>query len=227
MPLARSHREGPEADCYAEASGLVIGADEVGRGALAGPLTVAAVAFPAELFAGELPEDLAGVSDSKTLSPAERALQVPAIRARSSFAAIVHISNRRVDEIGINPATRIALEYLVARFRRCGLAPAQLLLDGRHDFHLGRAMPELRCRTIVGGDRECLSIAAASVLAKEARDGRMRRFGRLFPEFGFEKHKGYGTREHMLALDLAGPCALHRKSYLRANTLQLELPWLT
>ena len=225
MSLSSSHLEGPEAAHFAVEQDHILGADEVGRGALAGPLTVAAVAFPAEVFKVHLSDGLEGVTDSKLLSPARRAELVPCIRQKVAFFAVVHVSNRIVDRIGINPATRFALERLIARFESAGFRPKQLLLDGRHDFHIERFNPTIECRTIIGGDSASLSIAAASILAKESRDARMLRYASIFPEFGFDRHKGYGTRDHQRVLDLVGPCVLHRRTFLRGENTQLELEW--
>ena len=225
MPLSRSHLEGPEAAHFSQSRAPILGADEVGRGALAGPLTVAAVAFSPEVFQKPLCAGLDEVTDSKLLSPGKRAELVEAIQSSALFFGIVHVSNRMVDRIGINPATRFALERLMLRFGNAGFLPRHLLLDGKHDFHLERFNPSLVCKTIIGGDSASLSIAAASILAKEARDARMKKFAVLFPEFSFDQHKGYGTRTHLLALNLLGPSILHRRTYMKAEQQQLELEW--
>lgn len=227
MPLSCSHQEGPEAAHYQEHHAPALGADEVGRGAIAGPLTVGMVSFPAGIFQNSLSQALTEVTDSKQLSHEKRALLVPAIRQTASFWAVVHLSNKWVDSHGINPCTRLALERLLRRSGVAHLPGTLLLMDGKHKFHIGMNYPDLHCRTIVGGDASVLSIAAASILAKEARDARMQRFADFYPGYGFEKHKGYGTAEHLKAVAELGPCPLHRLSYLPKEDQQLELSWET
>ncbi len=184
----------------------VAGVDEVGRGSLFGPVFASAVILspPAEVFL-----TAAGLTDSKALSPRKRAALVPLIRSRAEAWAIGQASAADIDRLGIRSATEFAMVRALQRLP----APIHLLLvDGN--------LP-LRCwsgpqRTLVGGDRLCAAIAAASVLAKEERDALIRRLAPRFPGYGLERHMGYGTALHRQALQERGPTALHRRSFLRA-----------
>lgn len=193
---------------------LVGGADEAGRGALAGPLVAAAVLLePAALTRGER-RGLAALDDSKRLSAAERERLVPLVLAVARRVAVRVVAPGEVDRGGVHRANLAALAGALA-----GLdAPddAVLLSDG---FRL----PALRAaRGVVGGDASSAAIAAASVIAKTARDRAMHRAAERFPAYGFERHVGYGTPEHLRALADHGPCALHRRSF--APCSQLALP---
>ncbi|MEX2162195.1 MAG: ribonuclease HII [Anaerolineales bacterium] len=180
----------------------VAGIDEVGRGALAGPVYAAAVILPerhsilAELF---------GVRDSKQMTPEEREEWAPAIKDKARAYSIGWASCREIDRYGIVPATKLA-----ARRALKGLAalPQHLLLDY---IHLEKV--DLPQTAILGGDARCLSIAAASVIAKVARDAELRKLDTRFPRYGFAAHKGYATDEHRAALKKHGPCAQHRFSF--------------
>ncbi|MEW6240695.1 MAG: ribonuclease HII [Chloroflexota bacterium] len=185
-------------------SGLlrVAGLDEAGRGALAGPVCVAAVILPA----GDphLARTLAGVRDSKQMTPPARDALAPRIKATALGWAVAFASAQEIDQLGIVPATRLAgLRALEA------LNPDYLLTDFRLEF------PELDIpqTALVKGDQKSLSIAAASVLAKTARDALMRELDARHPGYGLGKHKGYGTPAHRSALRRLGHSPIHRKTF--------------
>ncbi|MBC8130829.1 MAG: ribonuclease HII [Rhizobiaceae bacterium] len=187
---------------------LVAGVDEVGRGPLAGPVFAAAVI----LDRGAIP---VGLADSKTLSAAERERLNGEI-LRTAMVSIASASADEVDRLNIRGATLLAMRRAVA-----GLAarPCHVLIDG-HDI-----APGLACKgtAVVGGDGLSLSIAAASIVAKVARDALMRRLCAAFPAYGFGRHMGYGTPQHLDALARHGPCRFHRQSFspIRQRVLAL------
>lgn len=179
----------------AAAGEIVAGIDEVGRGPLAGPVLAAAVI---------LLRPVAGLADSKRLSPAARERLCPAIRA----AAVVGLgaaSVAEIDRLNILQATFLAMRRAVARL---AVAPDRLLVDGN------RAPPlAVATRCIVGGDASEPAISAASIIAKVARDRLMARLARRYPGYGWERNAGYGTAEHVAALLAGGPTPHHRLSF--------------
>jgi ribonuclease HII len=181
------------------------GVDEVGRGCLFGPVFAAAVILPPR---AEAPLASAGLTDSKALSPRHRAELVPLIRRLAGGWAIGQASAAEIDSLGIRSATELAMLRALQRLD----GPLQLVLvDGILPLRLWPG-PQ---RTLKGGDRLCAAIAAASVLAKEERDGLIRRLAPRFPGYGLERHVGYGTAFHRQALQTLGPTALHRRTFLR------------
>ncbi len=177
----------------------VVGVDEVGRGPLAGPVGVAAVI----LNPADLPE---GINDSKVLSAARREALSAIILAKAHAVAIAFASAEEIDLYNIRGATLRAM----ARAVRALAVPADFaLIDGR-DVPEGLPCPG---RSVIGGDGLCLSIAAASIVAKVARDRLMARLDLHFPHFGFSSHCGYATLAHRRALQEHGPTPLHRKSF--------------
>lgn len=186
------------------ASGLVqvAGIDEVGRGALAGPVYAAAVVLPrretilAELF---------GVRDSKQMNPEEREDWAPAIKAKALAFGIGWASCKEIDRYGIAPATRLAARRAL---KALPVAAEHLLLD-----YITLDKVDQPQTAILGGDARCLSIAAASVIAKVARDAELRQLDTRFPRYGFAAHKGYATDEHRQAIKKLGPCPQHRHSF--------------
>jgi ribonuclease HII len=185
---------------------LVAGVDEVGMGPLAGPVVAAAVVLPDE-------PDLPGLDDSKRLAPAARERLAGAIREQALALAIGTVAPDEVDRRNVYQA---GLEAMRQAIRGLLPTPDHLLVDGRSIP--GLDLPQTR---IVGGDRSDGSIAAASIVAKVHRDGLMRRLERRYPGYGFARHKGYATREHLEALRRLGPCPVHRRSF--APVLQLSL----
>ena len=175
----------------------VAGLDEAGRGPWAGPVVAAAVILPA----GRVPD---GIDDSKRLSRERRAELYERIRA-SATVGVGEASVGEIDASNILQATMLAMRRAVEAL---GTPPSHALVDGNR-------LPVLACpaRAVVGGDSRSLSIAAASIVAKETRDRIMRRLARLHPGYGWERNAGYGTREHARALDTLGPTPHHRRSF--------------
>lgn len=189
------------------AAAITAGVDEVGRGCLAGPVYAAAVILPAR-------HGLIGLADSKQLSAERRELLAPKIRARALAWAIGSATVEEIDRLNILRATFLAMARAV---QALALRPELCLVDGNQ-------VPELGCpvRAIVGGDATVRSIMAASIIAKVARDAELLRLDQQHPHYGFARHKGYGTPEHLAALRRHGPCAVHRMSF--TPCAQIELP---
>ena len=181
----------------------VAGLDEAGRGAWAGPVCAAAVVLPLEC--PDLADLLDGVCDSKQLSPARRESLLPIIQKVAEAVGVGWASHTRVDEIGIVAATRQAMAHAVASLD--GKANA-LLID-----HVRLPEIELPQRAFSKADVRCLSVAAASIVAKVTRDRLMVALDRDLPGYGFARHKGYGTRQHREALARLGPSPIHRMSW--------------
>lgn len=192
-----------EAAVWAEGR-LLVGVDEAGRGPLAGPVVAAAVVFPA---GSPL---LEGVRDSKTLSAARREALALLIRAATVAVGVAAASVREIDELNIRVATALAMRRAVARLlRRLPATPApRLLLDGLRMPELGYAHDAL-----IDGDAACHSIAAAGILAKTVRDRLMRQLSQHHGDYGWERNCGYGSAEHLAAIELHGPTAHHRRSF--------------
>lgn len=186
------------------ASGItaVAGMDEAGRGAWAGPVFAAAVILPPD---EGLLEQLPGVRDSKLMTARQRSKWAAVIRSMAAAWGVGNAEADEVDALGIVPATRLAMTRALAA---CGCDAQHLLVDA---LRLPKvAIPQ---EALIKGDRRSLSIAAASVLAKTARDQVMLEWDAAFPGYGFAHHKGYGTAFHRAALDEMGPCVLHRRSF--------------
>jgi ribonuclease HII len=183
---------------------LICGVDEAGRGPLAGPVVAAAVIL-CDGF------DIAGLDDSKRLTPQKREIQRERIINSKSLWGIGIVEHDIVDRINILQATFLVMRQAIAAI---GITPEIVLVDGR------LKIPELlyNQRPIVGGDGSEACIAAASILAKTHRDDLMRKYAEEFPDYGFEKHKGYGTAEHLANLLRLGPCPIHRKSFYPVST---------
>lgn len=177
----------------------VAGVDEAGRGPLAGPVTAAAVI----LDPGNIPK---GLADSKTLSAARRDALAEDICARALAVCVASSPAALIDEINIRQATFHAMTRALAGL---ALAPAHALIDGR-DVPPGLICP---ASALVKGDATSLSIAAASIIAKTARDRLMRMMAAHYPVYGFARHMGYPVPAHLAALAQHGPCPLHRKSF--------------
>ncbi len=181
----------------------IAGMDEAGRGALAGPVAVGAVILPAD---PNVSKTLAGVRDSKQMTPRQRQTLAPCIQQAARSWSVAFASTEEIDGLGIVAATRLAalraLQGLI-------LLPAYLLTDFRLE------LPELDISqtALVRGDRQCLSIAAASVLAKTARDALMAELDSHYVGYGLGKHKGYGTLAHQRALVRLGPSPIHRRTF--------------
>lgn len=191
-----------EATLWAQGLEWVAGLDEVGRGALAGPVAAASLILPADL---SLMEKLSGVRDSKQMTPAERAYWSVRLRKIAVAWGIGFASHAEIDSLGILPATRLAMQRALATLP---ISPQHLLID----YLL---LPEVAIpqTALTKGDVRSLSIAGASILAKTARDALLVALEAEFPGYGFKAHKGYGTQQHLLALRDLGPCPVHRRSF--------------
>ncbi len=185
---------------------MIAGVDEVGRGCWFGPVFAAAVVLPE---AAHQPLAAAGLTDSKALTARRRAQLVPLIEQQAQAWALGQASAREIDQLGIRTATERAM--LRALQRLPAPQPSLVLVDGVLPLRLWDG-PQ---RTVVRGDSQHLEIAAASVLAKQARDALITRLAERYPAYGLERHAGYGTAVHRQALLEQGPTALHRRSFLR------------
>nr|WP_246203125.1 ribonuclease HII [Sphingomonas lacunae] len=190
---------------------MIIGVDEAGRGPLAGPVVAAAVLL--------CPDGITGLNDSKKLSEKRRIHLEAEIKAKCRWAiGIVDVAE--IDRINIFQATMLAMTRAVAALGIEG--DAEILIDGNMTPQGRVEAWRWPARAIVGGDALEPSISAASIIAKQARDAMMIEACATFPGYGFSRHKGYGTAEHMEALDRLGPCPLHRQSFAPVRA-QLEL----
>ncbi len=186
----------------------IVGIDEVGRGPLAGPVAAAAVALP--LHRKDLSSRLRGVRDSKAMSAAQRESAAAAIKELAIAWGIGCSSAAEIDQLGIVPATRAAMQRAFNQaLAKTPIQPDCLFLD----YMLWPERRDIPQVSIVDGDKRSLSIASASVIAKVWRDALMRRLDADYPEYGFARHKGYGTVIHLRALRRYGPCAEHRRSF--------------
>ena len=195
---------------------IIAGVDEAGRGPLAGPVVAAEVVFPAATIAAGLPPELAGLNDSKQLTPQSR---------EQFFAALTSCPGLRFAVAQVGPADIDRLNILRATHQAMNEALAQLSPPPEHALVDGLRAPSLRFAhtAVVRGDSLSFSIAAASVIAKVTRDRLMAAYDRLYPVYGFAQHKGYGTPDHLAALAKHGPCPLHRRSFAPLKLAQGEL----
>ena len=185
------HREGVQ---------LVCGVDEAGRGPLAGPVSAAAVILPE----GSV---ITGLDDSKKLTEKKREAMYDVIREKAVAYGIAFATVEEIEELNILSAALLAMERAIGKLDP---APELALIDG--NTTRGITVP---ARAVVGGDGKCACIAAASVLAKVTRDRYMRELALKYPQYGFEKHKGYGTKAHYAAVDEYGLCPEHRPSFFK------------
>ena len=184
----------------AEGYQAICGVDEAGRGPLAGPVCAAAVILPPGF---EIP----GLNDSKQLSDKKRRELFPTIQREAVAFGIAFVDEKTIDEINILNATFTAMRSAIEQLR---VKPDLALIDGNRVVDFGvTAVP------VVKGDAKVASIAAASILAKVARDEYMERMDALYPEYGFAVHKGYGTKRHYAAVDQYGLCPIHRRTFFK------------
>ena len=179
---------------------LICGVDEAGRGPLAGPVCAAAVILPPHA-------DIPGLNDSKKLSDKRRRELFPVIKETAVAYGIGIATHEEIDEINILQATYLAMERALGNL---GVKPELALIDGNRARDFG-----LPVETVVKGDSRSASIAAASILAKVTRDDMMLELANTYPQYGFEIHKGYGTKAHYAALDEHGISPIHRMSFLK------------
>ena len=189
---------------------VVVGLDEAGRGALAGPVVAAAVFINSKHQAPNSKKSgifLKGVKDSKKLTQKKRE-ELYQLIVKCPFLewGIGKVSERVIDKINILEATKLAMKKAIKKLKR---KPDYLILDG--NFKLDLPIPQ---KSIVKGDEKIFSCAAASIIAKVTRDKIMEKYAKKFPKYGFEKHKGYATKFHLKILKKYGPCKIHRKSFL-------------
>jgi ribonuclease HII len=187
-----------EARAWRLGLGRVAGIDEAGRGPLAGPVVAAAVILAPD-------RRVKGLADSKLLTPERREELFAVIQERALGVGVGAVDHETIDRINILEATRRAM---AAALTALSVVPELVITDFV-------SLPALPCpqRNLVAGDRRCASVAAASIVAKVTRDRLMLDFDRRFPEYGFARHKGYATVEHVAALDRHGPCPIHRRSF--------------
>ena len=196
-----------ERQYYAEGTKLIAGVDEAGRGPLAGPLVIAAVVMPEEFF-------ISGLNDSKQISASKRDKLYDEILQKALSVSVNVVSISNIDELNIYRATQQ------------GMAEVLLHLDKQPDVALIDAMPveagDIKTVSLVHGDALSASIAAASIIAKVTRDRIMEKLDTLYPAYKFANNKGYGSKEHMQAIDMEGVTEWHRRSYEPVKSLNLE-----
>jgi ribonuclease HII len=177
----------------------VAGIDEAGRGSLAGPVVAATVIIPKDLV-------ISGLNDSKQVSEKKREQLFVIIKEKALAHAVAAVDNTTIDKINILQATFLAMSRAALKLQ---IKPGLCLIDGNHK------LPNLpfRQEAIIGGDARIACIAAASILAKVTRDKMMMEYAKRYPVYEFEKHKGYGTRQHIAALKQYGPCPIHRVTF--------------
>lgn len=192
------HRLAYECDLWQKGLTLVAGVDEAGCGPLAGPVVAAAVVLRPGVR-------IAGVDDSKLLTPEEREVLYGVIQARAVAVGVGMVDAPTIDRVNILEATRRAMSFAL---NALGLEPELVLTDFV-------ALDGLPCpqRNLVKGDQRSATVAAASIIAKVTRDRIMAEADREYPQYGFGRHKGYATQEHLAALSVHGPCPLHRRTF--------------
>lgn len=189
-----------ENEIYASGISLICGVDEAGRGPLAGPVCAAAVILPRSL-------DIPGLNDSKKLSEKKREDLFDVICREAAAYGIAFAGVEEIEKFNILNATFLAMNRAIAKL---GVMPELALIDGNRNTGI-----EINSRCIVKGDSKCADIAAASILAKVTRDRYMYEMAEKYPQYHFDKHKGYGTKLHYEAIREFGPSPIHRMSFLR------------
>ena len=189
-----------ENEIYDSGVSLICGVDEAGRGPLAGPVCAAAVILPRNT-------EIAGLNDSKKLSEIKREKLYDEICEKAVSFGIAFASVEEIEEFNILNAAMLAMNRAIAQLEP---QPELALIDGNRSSAI-----EINSRCVIKGDAKCADIAAASILAKVTRDRYMLEMAEKYPEYHFERHKGYGTKLHYEALREYGPCEIHRPSFLR------------
>ena len=195
-----------ERECYAAGQQLVAGVDEAGRGPLAGPLVIAAVILPQDVF-------INGLNDSKQLSAAKRDLLYGEIMAKALDIEVNIVSVSNIDELNIYAATQQGMAQVIENLH---CKPQTALIDA-----MPLRLPDIEVKSIIHGDALSVSIAAASIIAKVTRDRIMERLDEVYPAYGFAHNKGYGSAAHMQALAEQGATRWHRRSYEPVKSMQL------
>jgi ribonuclease HII len=203
-----------ESELHAGGARYVIGCDEVGRGAIAGPVAVGLCVVDASIGAHPT-----GLRDSKMLSEKRREELAPLAAGWARFSAVGLSTAGEVDEFGIMVALGLAGRRALVQLFELGasITESVLLLDGSYDWLSPVLQSPLRVRTRIKADRDCASVAAASVVAKVHRDRMMIGYDGDFPGYGWSGNKGYGSAEHFAAIDELGPSALHRMTWLHSR----------
>lgn len=189
-----------ENEIYDSGVSLICGVDEAGRGPLAGPVCAAAVILPRNI-------EIVGLNDSKKLSEKSRERLYDEICEKAMSFGIAFASVEEIEEFNILNAAMLAMNRAIAQLEP---QPELALIDGNRSSAI-----EINSRCVIKGDAKCADIAAASILAKVTRDRYMLEMAEKYPEYHFERHKGYGTKLHYEALREYGPCEIHRPSFLR------------
>lgn len=189
-----------ENELYDSGIACLCGVDEAGRGPLAGPVCAAACILPRNL-------QLEGLNDSKKLTEKRREVLFEQIKAQAVSYGIAFATVEEIEELNILGATYLAMNRAIAQLHT---SPELALIDGNRNTGI-----EVPSRTVIHGDGTCADIAAASILAKVTRDRYMTELDETYPEYGFAKHKGYGTKAHYAALREYGPSPVHRPTFLR------------
>lgn len=189
-----------EQSYYDKGLKLVCGIDEAGRGPLAGPVCAAAVILPAGI-------EISGLNDSKKLTDKKRRELFPVIKEKAIAYGIAFADEKEIDDINILQATFLAMERAVSQL---SVQPEFILIDGNRNKDFGAPST-----SVVHGDSLSASIAAASILAKVTRDDVMLQMAEQYPGYGFEIHKGYGTKAHYAAIESLGVCPIHRMTFLK------------
>ncbi len=195
-----------ERELWAAGCVHVAGCDEVGVGPLAGPVIAAAVIVPRDMR-------IRGVDDSKKLSAARRAELAEEIRGQATAYAIGRVDVEEIDRLNIYHA---ALEAMRQAVMALCVSPDHIVVDARRIPGI-----DLAQTPIVGGDGRSYSVAAASIVAKVTRDDLMREMHEFYPQYGFDRHMGYATADHLAALERYGPCAIHRRSFMPVRQARL------
>ncbi len=194
---------------YGKGLSFVSGVDEAGRGPLAGPVVAAAVILSKDAF-------IDGVNDSKKLTEQKRNILFDKIKQTSISYGIGIVDSKIIDELNILQATFLAMKKALEQL---AVKPNLVLIDGNH------TIPNLKInqQAIVSGDAKSACIACASILAKVTRDSIMLEYAKQYPQYNFEKHKGYGTKAHLEAIQKYGPCPIHRMTFAPLNSKQPEM----
>jgi ribonuclease HII len=187
-----------EKNLHRQGYNFIAGVDEAGRGPLAGPVVAAACILPVDF-------NLPGLNDSKKLAEKKREHLAVLIKEQALAYSISFVGPEEIDLLNILQATKVAMKRALAGLK---ISPDYVLVDGRDKLEI-----PIKQEAIIGGDRLIASIAAASILAKVARDKAMKEIHKVFPVYGFDRHKGYGTKFHLEALKKYGPCPIHRRSF--------------
>jgi ribonuclease HII len=198
-----------ENECFEQGAKFIAGVDEVGRGPLAGPVLACAVILPQGLL-------IEGINDSKKLSEKKRIILDKIIRESALAVAIEFINVKIIDEINILQAT---IQAMTGAVNGLTIQPDVVLVDALK-------LPDISIRqhAVINGDSLSISIAAASIVAKVARDDMMKKYHEIYPEYGFDQHKGYGTAKHIDAIREYGLCPIHRQSFTGKLTSSLYIP---